>query len=330
MQAKQIYASEKGKVSIREIDIPAPSANEVQVLVEASVVSPGTERAFITSMVNTSDVFPQNLGYSCCGVVTHVGENVKNFVPGDRVAGIMFHQSLSNCAQEKLVKVPDSLSMRDASFVRIGVISMQGVRKARIELGESCAIVGMGLIGQVAMQLARANGAYPIIAIDRVPSKLALAKQCGADIVIDASAPDYLQQVMDATGGTGVNVVIESTGFPAPINDALQMAAKFGRVIILASTRGNTDVNFYRDVHKKALTIIGAHISSNPTKESCPGYWTFQDNATAFLQLAASGRVDVAPLISEFRSYTDVDDIYAHVLNWELDYITTVINWKEA
>src|SRR5699024_8753832 len=99
--------------------------------------SPGTERAFISGMVNTSGIFPQNLGYSCAGVVTQVGEQVQGFRPGDRVAGIMFHQSLSNCAQEKLVHVPDGVCMRDASFVRIGVISMQGVRKARIELGES-------------------------------------------------------------------------------------------------------------------------------------------------------------------------------------------------
>lgn len=330
MQAKQIYAPEKGKVSIRELDIPSPGSNEVQVRAEASIVSPGTERAFITSMVNTSDVFPQNLGYSCAGIVEQVGENVKSVKPGDRVAGIMFHQSLSNCAQEKLVRVPDEVCMRDASFVRIGVISMQGVRKARIELGESCVIVGMGLIGQVAMQLARANGAYPVIAVDRVPSKLELAKKCGADIVIDADDPDYLEQVLKATGGEGAKVVIESTGFPGPINDSLLMAAKFGRVVILASTRGDTEVNFYRDVHKKALTIIGAHISSNPIHESYPGYWTFQDNATAFLNLVASGRVEVAPLISEYKPYTEVDAIYDRVLNWDKDYVTTVIDWREA
>lgn len=224
MQSKQIFAPQKETVAIRELDIPAPGPREVQVRAEASIVSPGTERAFISGMVNTSGIFPQNLGYSCAGVVTQVGEQVQGFRPGDRVAGIMFHQSLSNCAQEKLVHVPDGVCMRDASFVRIGVISMQGVRKARIELGESCVILGMGLIGQVAMQLARANGAYPVIAVDRVPSKLELARQCGADIVIDANQPDYIEQVLQATGGAGARVVIESTGFPGPINDALLMA----------------------------------------------------------------------------------------------------------
>ena len=330
MNAQQIYAPEKGKVAIRELDIPAPVANEVQVRAAASVVSPGTERAFITSMVNTSDVFPQNLGYSCCGVVEKVGENVKGFVSGDRVAGIMFHQSLSNCPEQKLVHVPDGLDMQDASFVRIGVISMQGVRKARIELGESCVIIGMGLIGQVAMQLARVNGAYPIIAVDRVPGKLKLAKECGADIVIDASQEDYLQQVLNVTRGKGADVVIESTGFPGPINDALLIAAKFGRVVILASTRGNTEVNFYRDVHKKALTIIGAHITSNPTNEKHPGYWTYRDDANAFLRLMAAGRLSVKPLVSECKPYSEVQSIYERVLGWDKDYVTTVIDWRNA
>lgn len=330
MQSKQIFAPQKETVAIRELDIPAPGPREVQVRTEASIVSPGTERAFISGMVNTSGIFPQNLGYSCAGVVTQVGEQVQGFRPGDRVAGIMFHQSLSNCAQEKLVHVPDGVCMRDASFVRIGVISMQGVRKARIELGESCVILGMGLIGQVAMQLARANGAYPVIAVDRVPSKLELARQCGADIVIDANQPDYIEQVLQATGGAGARVVIESTGFPGPINDALLMAARFGRVVILASTRGNTTVNFYRDVHKKALTIIGAHISANPAQESYPGYWSFQDNGKAFLDLIASGRVQVAPLISEYRPFAEAQAIYERVLGWDKDYVTTVIDWREA
>lgn len=330
MIAKQIYAPEKGKVDIREFEITPPEAGEVQVVAQASLISPGTERAFIRGMENTSGAFPLHLGYSCTGIVSRVGAQITAFHPGDRVAGIMFHQSISNCAQEKLVPVPDSLLPEQAAFVRIGVIAMQGVRKARIELGESCVVIGMGLIGQMTMQLARQNGAYPVIAVDRVQSKLELAKACGADVVINAGEPDYLRKVLEASGGMGASVVIESTGLPEPINDALAVAAPFGRVIILGSTRGSTEVNFYRDVHKKALTIIGAHITSNPLKESYPGYWTFQDNANAFLALLAAEKLDVLALISRKESFINVRKIYEQVLAGEPDYVTTVIQWKEA
>lgn len=330
MIAQQIYAPEKGKVDIRELEITPPEAGEVQVIAEASLISPGTERAFICGMENTSGMFPLHLGYSCTGIVSRVGAQITAFRPGDRVAGIMFHQSVSNCAQEKLVSVPTKLLPEQAAFVRIGVIAMQGVRKARIELGESCVVIGMGLIGQTAMQLAKRNGAYPVIAVDRVQSKLALARACGADVVINAGEPDYLRKVVEAAGGTGAGVVIESTGLPDPINDALTAAAPFGRVVILGSTRGNTEVNFYRDVHKKALTVIGAHITSNPQKESYPGYWTFQDNANAFLTLLAAGKLDVLALISRKEHFSNVQSIYKQVLSGDPDYVTTVIQWKEA
>ncbi len=330
MIAKQIYAPAKGRVDIRELEIRAPEAGEVQVRAEASLISPGTERAFILGMENTSGAFPLNLGYSFAGTVLCAGEGVTEFKAGDRVAGIMHHQSAGNCAAEKLVHVPEKLTAEQAAFVRIGVIAMQGVRKARIELGESCAVFGMGLIGQTAMQLAKQNGAYPVIAIDRVPSKLKLARVCGADAAIDAGAPDSIRKVIQATGGQGARIVIESTGLPNPINDALTAAEPFGRVIILGSTRGDTEVNFYRDVHKKALTIIGAHITSNPLSESYPGYWTFQDNANAFLALLAAGKIDVLPLISRKESFHKAQDIYKQVLAGDPDYVTTLIQWKEA
>lgn len=328
MNALKIIAAQKGAVALQEIDVPAPGKREVQVRAAASVVSPGTERAFINAMENTSDVFPQNLGYSCAGVVERVGEEVSEFRPGDRVAGIMFHQSRSNAPAEKLVPVPKEVAFDQAAFIRIGVIAMQAVRKARIELGEAAVVIGMGLIGQNAAQLCRANGAYPVICVDKVESKLRLAKKLGADFIVNAGDADWLEQILSATGGSGAPIVIECTGFPQPINSALLAAKKFGRVIILGSTRGNTEVNFYRDVHKKALTIIGAHISSNPQRESYPGYWSFQDNASAYLDLIKAGRIDVDSLVSEKRGYRDYQKIYERVLGWDRDYITTIIDWE--
>ncbi|HHV95658.1 MAG TPA: zinc-binding alcohol dehydrogenase [Clostridiaceae bacterium] len=289
---RKIIAVEKGKMALEEGVIADPSDNEVQVRAISSVISPGTERAFILALENTKSTFPQSVGYSCSGIVEKVGNSVTEFKVGDYVAGIMHHQSIGNIPVENVVKIPDGVSFDEAAFVRIGVIAMQAVRKAKIELCEGVLVIGMGLIGQTAMQLAKVNGAYPLICADKVESKLKLAKENGADVVVNTENENWIDEVMEATEGKGPQVVIESTGFPLPIVSAFQAARRFGRVILLGSTRGDTTVNFYRDVHKKALTIIGAHISSNPEFESYPNHWTFKDNAKAFLSLIKNRRIN--------------------------------------
>jgi NADPH:quinone reductase-like Zn-dependent oxidoreductase len=329
MKIKCIQAKEKNFIELVAEELQEPGEGEIQIQAEMSVVSPGTERAFISSLPNTYGDYPRKLGYSCSGTVTKIGKGVSSFKPQDRVAAIMRHQSAANVIERHVVHIPDGVSAEQAAYVRIGVITLQAVRKARIELGESCLILGQGLIGQNAAQLARVSGAYPVICVDTVKSKLDLAQKNGADAAIDANSPDWVQQVLAVTGGKGAKIVLESTGFSAPINDAFAVAAKYGRVILLASSRGNTEVNFYRDVHKKGLYVIGAHIDCNPEFESRRGHWTFKDDAQAYLNMLKSNRVTVADLKSECRSYREYQEIYTHVLGWEKDYITSIIDWRE-
>ena len=122
--------------------------------------------------------------------------------------------------------------------------------------------------------------------------------------------------------------MIECTGFPEPIAGALQAAGKYGRVIILGSTRGETKVNFYRDVHKKALKIIGAHASSVPEVDSHPGHWPSSEEARLFLSMIQRGMIDVDDIASEKRSYREYQEIYARILGWDADYRTTIIDWN--
>lgn len=177
MDRLRLTSMEDGVVFLKKETIEEPKDTEVMVEVKASVVSPGTERAFILTLENTDHNYPRILGYSAAGVVLKTGKNVTEFKPGDRVAGIMPHASFHNVESRNLVHIPDDVSFEQAAFVRIGVISMQAVRKARLELGESTLVLGMGLIGQMAVQLAKANGASPVIGLDVVESKRKLAKE---------------------------------------------------------------------------------------------------------------------------------------------------------
>lgn len=329
MERVRLTSMEDGIVFLKKEKLEEPGATEVTVAVRASVVSPGTERAFILTLENTDHNYPRILGYSAAGVVLRVGRDVTDFKQGDRVAGIMPHASVHNAESRNLVHIPDDVSFEQAAFVRIGVISMQAVRKARLELGECVMVLGLGLIGQMAMQLARANGASPVIGLDIVESKRRLAEGLGCTHVLDSRQEKIEEALKNIGSGKLPQVVIESTGLPGPIEQAVQLTERYGRVIILGSTRGSTEINFYRDVHKKGIQIIGAHISCNPAEFSYPGYWTFRDNADCFMRLLAEGRVCVDELISQRAYYGDYNAVYANVLQAKEDYITSILQWEE-
>lgn len=329
MKKLRLTSMEDGVVFLKEESLEEPSDTQVQVRVCASVVSPGTERAFIKTLENTDHNYPRVLGYSAAGTVVKTGKNVTEFKAGDRVAGIMPHTNIHNVESKNLVHIPDGVSFEQAAFIRIGVISMQAVRKARIELGEGTLILGLGLIGQMAAQIAKASGASPVIGLDVVESKRQLAMESGCYSVYDSGDVELEEKIKKDNGGKLPAVVIESTGYPQPVAQSLELAGKYARVIILGSTRGSTEVNFYRDVHKKGLQIIGAHISCNPTDVSYPGYWTFRDNADCFLRLLDEGRLSVSGLVTETENYKNYEKVYENVLSGRADYITSVLLWDD-
>ena len=125
-------------------------------------------------------------------------------------------------------------------------------------------------------------------------------------------------------------VVIEATGHPPVVNTAFQLAAWRGRVVLLASTRGETErVNFYRDVHGKGLTVLGAHNSVRPRHDSSPNFWTLRDDWELSLQLIAHGRVVVAPLITHRMPGIQATEAYQLLMDWDPNLLGVVLNWED-
>ncbi len=270
-QALVITAIEKGKVALRETIIDDPGPGQVQVRPQVSLVSPGTERAIILALENTQQTFPQAMGYSAAGFVDRVGPQVTRFKVGDRVACFALHHGeAGNVSERHCISLDGSIGFDQGAFLALGVIALQGVRKARIELGESALVLGLGPVGILALQLARANGAAPTMGVDRVRGRLDRASQMGADLVFDTSDEGWRRRAREATRGEGPAVVIESTGFPEPVAAALDIARRFGRVVLLGSTRAQSTLNLYATVHVKALSVLGAHVMGNPYPSPAP------------------------------------------------------------
>jgi threonine dehydrogenase-like Zn-dependent dehydrogenase len=267
------------------------------------------------------------IGYCGSGLVEAVGEGVEGFSAGDRVAGMIGHRTAGNIARNNLVKLPAQVSFEQGAFLSLGVISIAGVRKTRIELGESAMVLGLGVIGLLALQAAKANGAVPVIAVDRAANRLEMGRKLGACAVLDSSKDGWMEELREWTGGAGPDVVIEATGSPEAVPLALQATSQFGRVSLLGCPRGESTVNFYRDLHHKGMQVIGAHVFANPKHESRPGFWKWQDEAECYVKLTQAGALKIEPLISRKIPVSAAEKAYGDLASWNLDAIGTLIEW---
>lgn len=336
MNAKQIVFTAPNKAELIEHPIPALTPHQVMVKTAVSTISCGTEKANITGDPNVSimagaDVsFPRSSGYSSAGVVVAVGDAVTEVKVGDRVA--MFwskHQNYNIVDKDHVVKIEDDrIGFDAAAMCFIASFSMSAIRKTRLEMGESAIVMGLGILGMIAVKLLRAAGAVPVIAVDPNPLRREAALKNGADYAFDPFEGDFVEKVKAVSGG-GVNVAIEVTGVGAGFNQALDCLKKFGRVTLLGCTR-NSDfkVDYYRKIHAPGITVIGANTAARPEHESYPGYFTHKDDIAAIMRLVAGGRLDLANLVEETHSPVECQEVYRRLVEDKAFPIAVQFDWS--
>ena len=318
------------QVELEDFELPPLQPGMVLIQTDYTLVSPGTEKACLLAMPNTSRVFPQRPGYSATGRILEVGPDVTHFQAGDRVVAYHSpHASHWIKKTEHLIKIDaDGVSSRDAVFIVIASMSLQGVRKARLELGESVLVVGQGLLGLFATQLAKLNGALPVIALDLDAERGRLAVKLGADHALSPAEGEVSAQIKELTRSQGADAVIEVTGSSDAMKQALTCAAPRGRVVALGCTRNPIDAfDIYQDVHKPGVAVIGAHNSVRPAHDSSPGYWTMQDDFRTLLALLAAGRLHVSPMVSEQVKPEQAPDVYRRLCEAAPSPLGVVFDW---
>ena len=332
MKTQRVVWPSRAKVDIETFALPPLGDDEVLVETECTLISPGTERAFLLGLPNAQGRYPSRPGYSNIGTVVEVGKAVTDSKVGERVASTQGHTSHFMASPNRILKVASTdVPAEEAVFFNLGAIALQGVRKARIELGEATLVLGQGLIGLLAMQLSKLSGAIPLIATDLTDSRLEISKRIGADYTLNPEDVDFSEQLSDATRGDGPSVVIEATGHPDAVSTALDVAGWCARVVLLASTRGETpNVNFYRDVHKKGLILYGAHNAIRPRQESSPNFWTLEDDSLLLLSLIAQKRFNVLPLISHRVRGEDAPKAYQLLMEWNPGLLGVVLQWNNV
>lgn len=335
MKNRQIVFTKVNTAELLDIEYRKPSENEVVVQTAFSTVSCGTEKANITGdpNVNAGGVsagFPRTSGYSSTGTVVEKGTAVKKVNVGDRV--VVFwgsHKSYNTVDEAQVVKIEDAgISFEEAALSFIATFSLAAIRKTRLEIGESAIVMGLGLLGQLAVRLLRAAGAAPIIAVDPVESRRKEALQGGSDFVFDPFESDFADKVKKITNG-GVNAAIEVTGVGAGLDGVLDCMAKFGRVALLGCTRDKDfTIDYYKKVHFPGITLVGAHTLARPDLESYPGCFTHEDDIKSILRLCASGRIDLRSMIKETHKPEACQNVYTRLIH-DSDFPTVVqFDWR--
>jgi predicted dehydrogenase/threonine dehydrogenase-like Zn-dependent dehydrogenase len=326
-------------------DVPAPVAQPGRVLVRAaaSLVSAGTERAFVElgrksllgkakerpdlvkkvlekvrseGLLNTLQSVREKLdeshalGYSAAGVVVEAGGGVTEFRAGDRVAcagtGYAAHAELLSVPKNLCVRLPDGVDFETGAFATLGAIALQGVRLAEPTLGESFVVIGLGLVGQLAAQLLRANGCR-VFGVDLDASKVELAKSLGMDDGCVAGE-GVKQAVSKWSRGRGADAVLltAATQSDEPVELAGEISRLRGRVVAVGLVGMNVPraAYFRRELTLKVSMSYGPGRYDPEYEERGHDYplpyvrWTEGRNLEAFLDLAAAGSLKTAPLVT--------------------------------
>jgi polar amino acid transport system substrate-binding protein len=282
---------------------------------------------------------PIPLGYSLAGRVVELGRDASGFAVGDRIAcagaGIANHAEYNAVPRNLCVRIPDGVTDEDASFVTLGAIALQGLRVAQPILGERFVVLGLGLIGQLTVQLLKANGCR-VLGYDPNEARVQLARDLGADAAVSSNLIEAADAFTEGRGADGV-IVTASTKSSAPLNQAAEISRLKGRVVLLGLTGATLD----RDAFYKRELDLRLSMSYGPGRHD-PSYeqdgqdypfayvrWTEQRNMAAFLELVATGAVTPGKLVTHRYPISDAENAYG-VLDSDTPYLAIVLTYPEA
>jgi polar amino acid transport system substrate-binding protein len=361
-----------GEGTVADVPVPTVQPGRVLVRTAASLISAGTERALaelgqkgllgkarerpeligkvwekvktdgiVQALEGVRDKLDQShaVGYSAAGIVIETGKDVTGFRPGDRVAcagtDYASHAEVISVPQNLCVRLPDQLSFEEGAFGTIGAIALQGVRLAEPTLGESVVVIGLGLVGQLTVQLLKANGCR-VFGIDIDESRIQLALASGADA---GCVPDEaIEKVKAWSKGRGADacIIAAATTSNEPVELAGEISRLKGRVVAV----GMVGMNVPRNVYYQRELTLKVSLSYGPGRHD-PEYeqrghdyplayvrWTEGRNIEAFLDLLALGRVDVKPLVTHRFSIDNAARAYELISGGlKENYLAVVLNY---
>jgi len=347
----------KGEILLEEVPLPNCGKNEVLIKTEKSLISPGTERMLlefgrgsyiqkarqqpdkvkmVLNKIKTDGLAPtletvftklgepMPLGYCNAGIVMEVGSDVNEFKVGDRVISNGSHSEVVVVGKNLVAKIPDNVSFELASFTVISSIALQGIRLFQPTLGEKVVVIGLGLIGQITMELLRANGCEAI-GVDIDQEKVELARSNGFTALNPSNGEDPIPFVANDTDEIGVDGVIitAATKSNGPLEQAAEITRKKGRIVAVGAIGMNIPrPPFYeKEIAFYISSSYGPGRYDSKYEEEGIDYpigfvrWTQNRNFQAILQLFSNGSLNFDYLITHKYKFLEAASAYNEILD---------------
>lgn len=314
---KALVLTAPSKFEFKDVPQPAPADDEILVRVKAVGICGSDVHGYTGS--SGRRIPPIIMGHEASGIVEAVGKNARNVAVGDRItfdSTVYCNQCMwcrlgrvnlcesrmilgvsnpafrrNGCMADYVVmpwwityKLPDAVSFEEAALVEPAGVSMHAARITPIDLNDIVAVVGAGPIGIFAVQAVKVKGAGKVIALDVREERLAFARQLGADITINPSSCDVVEELKRVVGRPDVDAVLEAVGTPPAVDLAFKIVKRGGNLTLIGNVTPQVTVNL-QDLIMRELNIRGSFAIAGEYR--------------AVLDLMAQGRIQVKPLISK-------------------------------
>jgi 2-desacetyl-2-hydroxyethyl bacteriochlorophyllide A dehydrogenase len=314
---KAMVLSGPSQMALEDVPTPKPGAGQVLVRVTHSGIC-GTDYKIYTGAIPVR--YPRIMGHEMIGEVAEA--NGSDFRPGERViidpelyCGACFHCRIGQthlCPKGQLLgrdsnggfaeflsapasqvfRLPDSVNDQEAVLIQVLTTCLHAQRLTPIFAGESVAVLGLGVTGQLHAQIAKSRGASPLIGITRSADKREMAEKLGADLTF-AGGPESIQKVREATGGRGADVVIDTTGMLPVIADAIEMVRFGGRILSFGIITAKEGALPFYNLYFKEIQVINARVAKSEDYPAC-------------IELVQRGQVKLRPLISNVMPFGEL------------------------
>jgi threonine dehydrogenase-like Zn-dependent dehydrogenase len=354
---QRIVLTKDNKIKIKEYPIDELKSGQVLVQTICNLISAGTELGvqgayseYSSSWSETeTSVQPPGwvggiakkierpLGYSNVGRIIAISEDLQKtesfpFQIGDVVLSSGKHAShvVVSPESEHLTKIPHGLSVEEAAFGVLGSISIYGIERANLRLGDYVAVIGMGVVGQLTLQLARYTGCETLIAIDLEARRLEIADKAGATHIVNSNNGGFKKTIREITCGRGTDTVIEASGASSALPMAFDMARPGGKIILLGTPWGrNVEADFFK-LHLKELAVIGCHQPRCPKIETTYFPWTQSSNRKKILRMIRDGRLNVKELITHRVPYYEIEEAYRLLREEKDKALGVILLWDQS
>lgn len=370
---KQVFRrviDSKGVIKIEELPTPLVGDNQVLISTHYSLISSGTELGTINkdplemvkltlqdpwmrnevknlifggSLNEKVDIIKNELyllrmfGYSGAGIVIAKGKNIKDLQVGNKVAyAAQGHAEQVAAFANHVVKVPDSVDLRHAAFVTVGGIALQGIRRADIKIGEWVVVYGLGLVGQIVVQLLLAAGAK-VIGIDISTDKIELAKKAGLKYTVNPIDEDVIDAVLKITNGKGGDstIICAVSQDPQIANNAMKITRKQGKVVFVGIVKMDLERKpfFHNELDLSFSRAYGPGSYDDVYEKGRVDYpyeyvrWTEKRNLEEIIRLIEDKRIDLQPLIDSEYTIDEAQLAFNRVKNNELKSVAILLSY---